>query len=55
MNDIKFFRGIVIANGLTPLAILAWDAWHEHLGANPVNQALHITGILSLLFLFFRW
>ena len=53
MNDIKFFRGIVIANGLIPLAILAWDAWHGHLGGNPVNQALHITGILSLLFLLF--
>jgi glycine betaine catabolism B len=51
MNDIKFFRGVVLANGLIPLVILAWDAWHGHLGANPVNQALHITGILSLIFL----
>jgi len=52
MNDIKFFRGVVIANGFVPLLILAWDAWHGHLGANPVNQALHITGILSLTCLF---
>ena len=51
MNDIKFFRGVVLANGFIPLVILAWDSWHGHLGANPVNQALHITGILSLIFL----
>jgi glycine betaine catabolism B len=51
MNDTKFFRGVVLANGLIPLVILAWDTWHGHLGANPVNQAIHITGVLSLIFL----
>jgi ferredoxin-NADP reductase/DMSO/TMAO reductase YedYZ heme-binding membrane subunit len=32
--------------------MLGWDAWHDQLGANGVNNALHITGILSLVFLF---
>jgi ferredoxin-NADP reductase/DMSO/TMAO reductase YedYZ heme-binding membrane subunit len=52
MNDLKFYRRIVIANGCIPLLILAWDGWHDQLGANAANRALHITGILSLVFLF---
>lgn len=32
--------------------MMAWDAYHGQLGANAVNNALHITGILSLVFLF---
>ena len=42
----------VILNGAVPLFMLAWDAWHGQLGANSVNNSLHITGILSLVFLF---
>jgi glycine betaine catabolism B len=52
MHNIAFYRTLVLLNGLVPLLILGWDAWHGQLGANPVNNALHITGILSLLFLF---
>ncbi len=52
MNDLKFYRRIVIVNGCLPLLILAWDGWHDQLGANAANRALHITGILSLVFLF---
>jgi ferredoxin-NADP reductase/DMSO/TMAO reductase YedYZ heme-binding membrane subunit len=32
--------------------MLSWDAWNDQLGANAANNAIHITGILSLLFLF---
>ncbi len=52
MNNIAYYRNLVILSGLGPLLMLGWDAWHDQLGANGVNNALHITGILSLLFLF---
>lgn len=52
MKQLQFFRALVIFNGVVPLAILFWDAYRGQLGANPVNNALHITGILSLVFLF---
>ena len=34
-----------------PVILLGWDAWHGHLGANPVNFAIKTTGILALIFL----
>jgi len=52
MNQLQFFRVLVIFNGTVPLLMLSWDAWRGLLGANSVNNALHITGILSLMFLF---
>lgn len=52
MNNIAYYRNLVILAGLGPLFMLGWDAWHDQLGANGVNNALHITGILSLVFLF---
>ncbi len=52
MNDIAYYRNLVILAGLGPVLMLGWDAWHDQLGANSVNNALHITGILSLVFLF---
>lgn len=51
MNQLQFLRSLVVFNGAVPLAMLAWDAWGGRLGANSVNHALHITGILSLVFL----
>ena len=52
MSNIAYYRNLVILAGLGPLLMLGWDAWHDQLGANGVNNALHITGILSLVFLF---
>ena len=52
MKDVGFLRALVVLNGAIPLGMLAWDAWHGDLGANAVNHAIHITGILSLIFLF---
>lgn len=52
MNELQFLRALVILNGLIPLVMLGWDAYRGQLGANSVNNALHITGILSLVFLF---
>ena len=53
MNQLQFLRLLVILNGAVPLLMLAWDAYRGQLGVNSVNYALHVTGILSLLFLFF--
>ena len=50
--NIAYYRNLVILARLGPLLMLGWDAWHDQLGANGVNNALHITGILSLVFLF---
>jgi ferredoxin-NADP reductase/DMSO/TMAO reductase YedYZ heme-binding membrane subunit len=50
--DLDFNRKLVILNGLIPALLLGWDAWRGQLGANAVNNGLHITGILSLIFLF---
>lgn len=52
MNQLQFYRALVIWNGAVPGLMLAWDAIDQKLGPNAVNAALHITGILSLVFLF---
>jgi DMSO/TMAO reductase YedYZ heme-binding membrane subunit len=51
MNSLKFYRQLVLLNGAVPLAVLLWDAYRGQLGANPINDALHVTGMLSLIFL----
>ena len=50
-NDIRFAKLLVLVNGAVPLAILAWDAWHHQLGANPQNFAILTTGMMALIFL----
>ncbi len=52
MTPLNFYRALVILNGAIPTAILAWDAYRGELGANSANYALHVTGTLSLIFLF---
>lgn len=52
MNHLQFLRALLILNGIVPTLVLGWDAYHGQLGANSVNYALHVTGILSLVFLF---
>jgi glycine betaine catabolism B len=47
----RFTKWVVIINCAVPVTLLAWDALHSHLGANPVNFAIRTTGILSLIFL----
>lgn len=52
MSPLQFYRLLFVLNGAVPLLMLAWDAYRGQLGANSVNYALHVTGILSLVFLF---
>ncbi len=51
LPDIQFIWLVVFINCLVPLAILAWDALHWHLGANPLEYVTHTTGALTLFFL----
>ena len=51
MMDIRFFKQLILVNGLVPLAMLAVDGSRHQLGANPHEFATRATGILTLLFL----
>jgi sulfoxide reductase heme-binding subunit YedZ len=51
MNDVKFNKILIFINSLVPLALLAWDAFHGNLGANPIEFFLRTTGVLTLVFL----
>jgi sulfoxide reductase heme-binding subunit YedZ len=50
-SDLRFARLLVLVNGAVPAALLAWDALHHRLGANPVNFAILTTGMSALIFL----
>ncbi len=50
-NDLRFAQWFVLVNAAVPGALLAWDAAHRQLGANPVNFAILTTGLLALIFL----
>lgn len=52
MNDTKFNKLVIFINSLIPLAMLAWDAYWQNLGANPIEYFLRTTGVLTLVFLF---
>jgi sulfoxide reductase heme-binding subunit YedZ len=52
MNDTKFNKIVIFINSLIPLTLLAWDAYWQNLGANPIEYFLRTTGVLTLVFLF---
>jgi glycine betaine catabolism B len=49
--DAQFAKRLTIANGLVPLALLAWDAYHRQLGVNEINFAIRTTGMVGLVLL----
>lgn len=51
MNQVQYNKLVVFVNGLVPLALLVWDAYHRKLGANPQEFATRATGVLTLTFL----
>lgn len=51
MKDTRFARFVIFVNSLVPLVLLSWDAYHHHLGANPIEFATRTTGVLTLIFL----
>ena len=50
-SDLRFAKLLVLVNCAVPAGLLAWDAWHHQLGANPVNFAILTTGLMALIFL----
>ncbi len=51
MTETKFNKILIFINALVPLGFLAWDAFWQKLGANPVEFFLRTTGVLTLSFL----
>ena len=51
MQDVKFYKAVIFANALVPLAFLAYDGTQGRLGVNPLEFFLRATGVLTLLFL----
>jgi sulfoxide reductase heme-binding subunit YedZ len=49
--DTQFSKLVLFTNGAVPLSLLAWDAYHHRLGANPQEFATRATGTLTLVFL----
>ena len=49
--DVRFTKFVLFVNGLVPLALLSYDAYHHRLGANPIEFATRTTGVLTLVFL----
>jgi DMSO/TMAO reductase YedYZ heme-binding membrane subunit len=50
-SDIRFGKLLLLVNGALPLILLAWDAVHHKLGANPPKFAILTTGMMTLIFL----
>jgi sulfoxide reductase heme-binding subunit YedZ len=50
-QDARFTKAITFVNALVPLLLLAWDAAHGNLGANPLEYVTRTTGMLTLVFL----
>jgi DMSO/TMAO reductase YedYZ heme-binding membrane subunit len=51
MKDPRFAKFVVLVNGAVPLGMLAWDAYSQQLGPNPTNDAIHITGVMAIIFI----
>src|SRR4051812_26057226 len=50
-KNLRFAKLLVLVNAAVPGCLLAWDAMHHQLGANPVNFAILTTGMSALIFL----
>ena len=50
-KNLRFAKLLVLVNAAVPGLLLAWDAFHHRLGANPVNFAILTTGMSALIFL----
>lgn len=51
MKDVRFAKFLLLVNGAVPATLLAWDAFHHRLGANPSKFVILTTGMLTLIFL----
>jgi len=51
MADPSFAKLVVLVNGSLPLALLLLDARNDQLGPDPINAAIHVTGMTALIFI----
>jgi len=51
MSDVRFAKLVVLVNGCVPLGMVMWDARMGQLGADPINSAIHVTGMTALIFI----
>jgi sulfoxide reductase heme-binding subunit YedZ len=51
MNAIRLSKPVVFLACLVPAVLLAWSAWHDALGANPISEITHVTGDWTLRFI----
>ena len=51
MHDVKYYKALIFANALVPMAFLAYDGVEGRLGVNPIEFFLRTAGVLTLLFL----
>jgi glycine betaine catabolism B len=51
MREVRFARFVLLINCAVPGVLLAWDAFHHQLGANPIKFAILTTGMSALIFL----
>lgn len=51
MTDTRFSKFVLSINALVPLALMLWDVYHRHVGANPLEFVTRTTGMLTLVFL----
>jgi len=49
--DVRFAKSVLFINCAVPVTMLAWDALHGRLGANPLEFVTRTTGALTLIFL----
>ena len=42
--SVKLTHAIIVVAALVPAALIAWDALHDNLGANPIEEITHRTG-----------
>jgi sulfoxide reductase heme-binding subunit YedZ len=47
----RFAKLLILVNGLVPLVLLSWDAYHHNVGPNPPEFITRTTGMMTLIFL----
>jgi sulfoxide reductase heme-binding subunit YedZ len=50
-SDVEFTKTVAFANALVPLGLLGMDLETGRAGANPLEYATHVTGMLALVFI----
>lgn len=51
MDDTRFNKLLIAANGALPLGFFIYDAFRGQLGVNPIENFLRTTGVMALVFL----